>query len=106
MGIGTGMMNGAKIAAICSTGSLVCTRTESMLTAAEESAAAAGILRDMSIHTSNDFQKDFFLESALVGRGKMSLDQNLRDPAPKRTFLASSAAKSLHASPSPPQWMC
>ena len=55
-------------------------------------------LRDASISTINDLQRDFFLETALVEGGSLTLDENLRDPAPRRPFLTSDAAAAMPTS--------
>ena len=75
---------------VCSAGGLAC--EDGVVQARSEAGSA---LRDASVVTINDLQEDFFLESALVEGGKMALSNNLRDPAPRRAFLASSAAEAL-----------
>ena len=52
-------------------------------------------LRDAGISTINDYQRDFFVETALVEGGSLTLDANLRDPAPRRPFLTSDAASAM-----------
>lgn len=49
------------------------------------------------IETINDFQKDFFLESSLTKGHMMSLDENLHDSIPKRSFLPKTIADTLPA---------
>jgi hypothetical protein len=78
---------------VCSAGGLVCSKVEDGVH--QGSSEEGSALRDASIVTINDLQEDFFLESALVEGRKMALSNNLRDPAPRRAFLTSSAAEAL-----------
>ena len=64
-------------------------------TSTSSNIAEATTLRDRTIVTINDLQKDFFLESALVEGGRMTLAENLYDPAPKKAFLTASAVAKL-----------
>ena len=90
-----GVTDAAKIRALCTTGRLDC--ADGDLALHTETNAVDGVHRDMSIHTINDLQRDFFLESALVTRGIMHLNNYLRDDAPKRPFLTSRAATRMPA---------
>jgi len=82
----------AILVAICSGEGLTCAETFLQT-------QAAGVQRDHSIKTINDLQKDFFLESALVVGGKMTLHDNLRDAdaAPRKAFLTASSASQMPA---------
>jgi hypothetical protein len=80
------------VSTVCAGSGLICAEHDLL-----RQGAGDVVQRDPSVVTINDLQKDFFVESALVAGRKMTLDENLRDPAPRGSFLSSSAAKALPA---------
>lgn len=83
------------VSTVCAGSGLICAEHDLLRLGAGDYEGV--VQRDPSVVTINDLQKDFFIESALVAGRKMTLAENLRDPAPRGSFLSSSAAKALPA---------